>query len=63
MYQFFFLDTIYLFDVEIQNILHISWKLIDDGKISKNATTVSDDYCPDWGRCEDCFPRHTEMLK
>lgn len=44
----FIISIYYLFNVKVENVLHVRWKLIDDGKVTKDTAAMSYDNGPDW---------------
>lgn len=46
----------YLFNIKLQNVLHVTRQLIDNGEVPKNRASMGNYNCPDGARCENGAP-------
>lgn len=57
------IDDMYLFNVEVQNVLHVSRKLIDNGMVTEDAARVRYYDSPNGSRSDKCTPWYRQMLQ
>lgn len=50
------------FDIEMQNMFHIRWQLVDNGEISEHRASVSDDNGPHTWCTQNSQPWHVAWL-
>jgi len=53
----------YLFNVEVQNVLHISRKLIDNSMVTEDAARMRYYDSPNGARSDKCAPWYWQMLQ
>jgi len=57
------INDVYLFNVEMQDVLHISRKLIDNGMVTEDAAHVRYHDSPNGSRGDKCAPWYRQMLQ
>lgn len=57
------LNDVYLFNVEMQDVLHVSRKLIDNGMVTEDAAHVRYHDSPNGSGGDECAPWYRQMLQ
>lgn len=57
------INDIYLFNVEMQDVLHVSRKLIDNSMIAEDAARMRYHDSPNRSRSDKCAPRYRQVLQ